>query len=373
MSPPLQDSPAAGIVIPKVCPDQKEKVIKYHYDVKSDSWTQLNAFVYIHPVPFQEGTMRTAFHLFDLSLPDGKQHFVCKMSKDPKEDTSTYFDDVEMQAFSKLFADEFNKLNVVKKIDFVEASLIKCLERRNQPILAVEPFLNGKYIKHSNNFGFVSEEDRNTPQAFSHYSYCKSKGEYLICDIQGVEDKYTDPQVHSKNGKGFGKGNMGVEGMAKFFQTHRCNAICTSLHLPPHQPKQVDTGTVGGKQLTQPKQQLSPLERKTSIPHDLSAISKCVSQSPHSNSSTNNTPLARNGDSDLETHARQLFQQFDKDGRGVIDRDGLVLLCAKLGRKTTSKEATEIITIVSSNRREGLLDFPSFIAWWTASMHAESF
>ena len=32
--------------------------------------------------------------------------------------------------------------------------------RRGQPILAVEPFLKGKYVKHSNNYGFVSEEDR---------------------------------------------------------------------------------------------------------------------------------------------------------------------------------------------------------------------
>lgn len=38
--------------------------------------------------------------------------------------------DAEMQALAKLFADEFNKLNPPKKVDFVEASLIKCLEDR---------------------------------------------------------------------------------------------------------------------------------------------------------------------------------------------------------------------------------------------------
>lgn len=31
------------------------------------------------------------------------------MSKNPKEDKSTYFLDVEMQALAKLFAEEFNK------------------------------------------------------------------------------------------------------------------------------------------------------------------------------------------------------------------------------------------------------------------------
>lgn len=36
----------------------------------------------------------------------------------------------------------------------------------------------------------------NTPQAFSHFTYCHSGGKLLICDIQGVGDKYTDPQIH---------------------------------------------------------------------------------------------------------------------------------------------------------------------------------
>ena len=54
---------------------------------------------------------------------------------------------------------------------------------------------------------------------------------------------YTDPQIHSKDSKGFGKGNLGVEGMLKFFQTHHCNAICRHLLLPPHQPKLANHGT----------------------------------------------------------------------------------------------------------------------------------
>ncbi len=59
-------------------------------------------------------------------------------------------------------------------------ALIKCLERRSQPILAVEPFLNGKYVKHSNNFGFVSEEDRNTPQTGATPKQASFEGEAAI-------------------------------------------------------------------------------------------------------------------------------------------------------------------------------------------------
>lgn len=45
----------------------------------------------------------------DPSKPEGQQRYVAKMSKNPKEDKSTYFLDVEMQALAKLFAEEFNK------------------------------------------------------------------------------------------------------------------------------------------------------------------------------------------------------------------------------------------------------------------------
>lgn len=35
--------------------------------------------------------------------------------------------------------------------------------------------------------------------------------------------------MHSADGKGFGKGNMGQRGIDKFLAKHRCNAICTQF------------------------------------------------------------------------------------------------------------------------------------------------
>lgn len=45
-------------------------------------------------------------------------------------------------------------------VDFNEASVLKCLERRGQPLLAVEPWMEGNFSKYSNNYGFVSYDDR---------------------------------------------------------------------------------------------------------------------------------------------------------------------------------------------------------------------
>ena len=41
---------------------------------------------------------------------------------------------------------------------------------------------------------------RQTPQAFSHFTFEKSGHELIVVDIQGVGDLYTDPQIHTANG-----------------------------------------------------------------------------------------------------------------------------------------------------------------------------
>jgi len=175
--------------------------------------------------------------------------FVAKLSIDPAEDRDLYFVDVEMQMYSKEFANMFNTYNPPKKVDFVKAWLLELTEREGRPLCGVEKFIHGPYRKHNNNFGYVSEDERNTPQVFSHFTYEASKHKILICDIQGVGDLYTDPQMHSIEDElgprlCLGKGNLGSRGIAKFLATHKCNAICRYLRLPSINAKSIDVGTV---------------------------------------------------------------------------------------------------------------------------------
>jgi hypothetical protein len=218
-----------------------ELVKKYEYDYKSGQWSTQEVWVRLSSQPFQEGTLRYIYYLVDLAKPEGQQEHVAKLCKNVREPAEHYFRDVMMHGTGKCFADEFNANNPPKKVDFVvpfvmEFTMRKSLNGRDGHLfMNVEPFLKGTYKKYSNNFGFVSPDERNTPHAFSHFTYHASGGKMLVCDIQGVDDIYTDPQIHSLNGlQKWGKGDMGAQGVMKFFSTHRCSSICEYLKLPSY-------------------------------------------------------------------------------------------------------------------------------------------
>jgi len=122
-----------------------------------------------------------------------------------------------------------------KLIDFIvpKMMLVPMIDGdNNNMVFSVEPMMKGNFFKYSSNQGFV-DESRNTPNAYSHFSYEQSRGELIVVDIQGVGDVYTDPQIHTFNrGGDYGLGNLGMKGIKAFFASHRCNELCESLSLP---------------------------------------------------------------------------------------------------------------------------------------------
>lgn len=211
--------------------DQSEQAIKHQFDPRTREWARTLINVVVQPRHFSEGNLRKAYHMKDLSQPGDESRYVLKMSKDPNEQTQTYYDDVQMQMEAKMYAQLYNINNPPKKVDFLDAYVLELKDRPDKPICAVEKFIEGDYKKFNNNWSW-SDDERNTPQAFSHFTFERSNQRLLVCDIQGVGNTWTDPQFHSHNQEGYGKGNMGADGIKRFFETHKCNAICGYLKLP---------------------------------------------------------------------------------------------------------------------------------------------
>lgn len=233
------------------CPP--EPATKHRYNKETSSWTSEEVTVQLRiNRPIAEGTNRLVYLMLEVSNPT-QQQYVAKSIKQLTTGRKEYFNDAIMQAKCALLAAEYNKRGPPKMIHFLESTVIELKSRPHDatggcPLFMVESFLSGLYKKHSNNYGYVDyHSDRNTPQAFSHFSYHISNGLLIVVDIQGVNDTYTDPQLHSSLPPNappvYGEGDLGALGISKFFETHRCNALCDFLGLNKKTFKANDHGT----------------------------------------------------------------------------------------------------------------------------------
>ena len=117
-------------------------------------------------------------------------------------DRQIYFDEVKLQMDAKLWGEEFNRHHPPKQVDFFQMAVLEFVDRPDRPLYHVENFIEGNYVKYNSNSGFVLGDDthRQTPQAFSHFTFERSGHEIMVVDIQCVGDLYTDPQIHTVSG-----------------------------------------------------------------------------------------------------------------------------------------------------------------------------
>eukprot|EP00960_Hanusia_phi_P063441 765489-Hanusia_phi.AAC.5 len=218
-----------------------ESATCYSFSPEANRWNKYFVYVKIAEKPFAEGTFRACFKIevFHNSSTVLKVAKTWKVKAVPNQ----YFQEVINQALAQQYANEFNTHDCVKsKICFLPMEVLRLHERENQ-LVTIEPLLEGKYVKHNDNYGEVGTED-DIPQAFSHFTWDASSNRILICDIQGVDMYWTDPQIHSidpSQEEIFGKGNFGLDGVKQFFHTHRCNSLCIKLGLSSN-PRQKPAG-----------------------------------------------------------------------------------------------------------------------------------
>lgn len=107
--------------------------------------------------------------------------------------------------------------------------------------VCIEPFLS-HFEKITSNTGWINphlaREDRELVQAFSHWTWVRTRAAMLVCDLQGTKNGggwlFTDPAAHSKRLGSLGPTDLGPDGVDRFFRFHHCNKICAILDL--HRP-----------------------------------------------------------------------------------------------------------------------------------------
>ncbi|KPI87323.1 myosin heavy chain kinase c-like protein [Leptomonas seymouri] len=208
-----------------------EPAVIHEWDLTEGCWGSVKTTVVLNPQPFSKGNMRASYYMIDMRRLDcllvAKRYLKSSVGEDQ------YFDDVSMHSISGHWARIFNAMNPPKKVRFVPAAVLVLTNRSPPLFLAMEPLLTGKFVKYNNNCGYVRRNARWTPQAFSHFTYQASKHELMVVDIQGVDDYYTDPQILSPDGEGYGRGNLGRKGIRRFLESHKCNDVCRAVGLPP--------------------------------------------------------------------------------------------------------------------------------------------
>jgi hypothetical protein len=225
---PIESVLCTRMVLPATIDDIKSGVFN-----RSD--TTLKVKVALEP--FAEGAIRLAYYCYNES------HGTVDVVKQSKRiggrsnSLKHYYEEMQTQAAAAKLAMLFNQ--EIKPTQTVKFSVAKVLHFKNDSkprYMAMEKVISGEYKKYNNNAGAVLG-DSDVMQAFSHFTYDKSGGYLMVVDLQGVvNDKgyfLTDPAIHCRNLLYFGKTNLGVPGMKKFFQTHKCNAICRGFKTEP--------------------------------------------------------------------------------------------------------------------------------------------
>lgn len=192
----------------------------------------------IAPGPFEQGTESHVYHGYDVY---NKRAIVIKQHKFVAPEYNSlecYMKKLEVQTTASAYAREYNQEKTEESTTEITFSHLDVVECTDDVRYLWEPLLEGKFLKFSNNFGVVcGNSPNNEPvQAFSHYTWMKSKRHIIVCDLEGiVKGKrliLTDPAIHSNGPPGnYGHTDAGYKGIQLFFATHVCQETCTKMGL----------------------------------------------------------------------------------------------------------------------------------------------
>mmetsp|Transcript_25152 Transcript_25152/g.38728 ORF Transcript_25152/g.38728 Transcript_25152/m.38728 type:complete len:270 (-) Transcript_25152:312-1121(-) len=186
-----------------------------------------------------EGAFRMAYAGTYIGGNRNNQEAVCKCFKSKYRQLESEFFDADFQIADRAiqYAEDWNDMCEHGKEILITRGDI---HRIGGQKFLVEPLIR-YFTKFTSNNGWIADEDDVgwtvlAMEAFSHYTYHRSGGQMIVCDLQGRYryDRYnrgkcrfemTDPAICSRRCN-YGPTDLGEKGIDSFFANHICNEFC---------------------------------------------------------------------------------------------------------------------------------------------------
>lgn len=185
------------------------------------------------------GQFRIAYAGTYLGGNRNQQEAVCKQfrSKYSVLENEFYQSDFKVTERAIAFAEDWNDMCESGREILITYGTI---HRSNGERYLVEPLIR-YFEKFTSNNGWIAHVDDVgwavlAIEAFSHYSYHRSGGQMIVCDLQGryrydrnrknrCRFELTDPAICSRR-RNYGITDLGEKGIETFFARHVCNRFC---------------------------------------------------------------------------------------------------------------------------------------------------
>ena len=155
--------------------------------------------------PFSKGCVSYAYYAVIYIERTWELHvvktFIFDKERQEDELKDFFIEQNEQSKIASFLTNIWNKkkIDTKKVVRYVESKMVKFVNSEDKPVYYnVELFLEGRWVKWSNNSGFVDIEAKELLH-FSQWTYEYTNGYFMITDLQGVEsvDGYllSDPAV----------------------------------------------------------------------------------------------------------------------------------------------------------------------------------
>lgn len=232
-----------------------------------------------------QGTYLNAYAGTYLGGNRNQQEAVCKTFKRKyaKFETEFFASNLKTAAKAVEFAQDWNQICPPKKQILITYGSLHSINGKKY---LVEPLIRyfEKFL--SNNGWIASQEDAGWPvlamEAFSHYTYHRSGGQMIVCDLQGryrndafskkrCRFELTDPTICSR-GRDYGVTDMGEKGIDSFFHHHRCNKFCNRHWQRPVQTHKWFTHSSGTFMMSSETSHLLRRDNPATFNHQLQPV-----------------------------------------------------------------------------------------------------